>query len=273
VHGGLRLRSPDAPQARTWPAKRFLSLLEELIAPPQLREGLQYARRGQTVRLEIAPGRIDGEVQGRTARPYRTAWLLPVPGDEPWARVVASMAQEAFYEAKLRAGELPAALGRLMESLGVAVLPVRGDVELRCDCGAAGPCKHAAALGYLVTERLDNEPLTLFTLRGMAGILERLARARVLRPGAGPPARVETEAALDAAALREGVGAFWRPGPRLSDLGRMPPPQHAPHALLRRMGPSPLPGRFPLVGLLASVYDEVAAWAVRLRDRAERLEE
>jgi hypothetical protein len=53
----------------------------------------------------------------------------------------------------------------------------------------------------------------------------------------------------------------------------MPPPQHAPHALLRRLGPSPLPGRFPLVGLLASVYDTVAEEAIRLRDRAERLDE
>ena len=39
------------------------------------------------------------------------------------------------------------------------------------------------------------------------------------------------------------------------------------------MGPSPLQGRFPLVGLLASVYDTVAERAVRLRDHAERLDE
>ena len=53
----------------------------------------------------------------------------------------------------------------------------------------------------------------------------------------------------------------------------MPPAVHAPHALLRRLGPSPLRGRFPLVGLLASVYDTVAQRALSLRDRAERIED
>ena len=73
--------------------------------------------------------------------------------------------------------------------------------------------------------------------------------------------------------LEECLGSFWRPGPELGKLQRMPPPHHAPHALLRRLGPSPLRGRFPLVGLLASVYDTVAARAIRLRDHAERLDE
>jgi hypothetical protein len=39
-----------------------------------------------------------------------------------------------------------------------------------------------------------------------------------------------------------------------------------PHALLRRLGPSPMNGRFPLVGLLASVYDTVAAAARHIQE-------
>ena len=41
----------------------------------------------------------------------------------------------------------------------------------------------------------------------------------------------------------------------------------APHALLRRLGQSPLQGKFPLVGLLASIYDSMAARGRELRDR------
>jgi hypothetical protein len=36
------------------------------------------------------------------------------------------------------------------------------------------------------------------------------------------------------------------------------------------LGPSPLNGRFPMVGLLASIYDAVSSAAVRLMDAGER---
>jgi hypothetical protein len=41
----------------------------------------------------------------------------------------------------------------------------------------------------------------------------------------------------------------------------------AAHALLRRLGQSPLQGKFPLVGLLASIYDSMAARGRELRER------
>jgi hypothetical protein len=77
----------------------------------------------------------------------------------------------------------------------------------------------------------------------------------------------------EAPALESCLGEFWRPPPGASAGQQPPPPQHVSHALLRRLGPSPLQGKFPLVGLLASIYDSVAAYAVKLRDQAERLEE
>jgi hypothetical protein len=66
---------------------------------------------------------------------------------------------------------------------------------------------------------------------------------------------------------------FWRSPPSMKGVQEIPPPQHVSHALLRRLGPSPLDGKFPLVGLLASIYDSVAQYAVQLRDQAERLDE
>ncbi len=274
VTGGLRLRS-GGPAARTWVSMRFLSLLERMAAPEALREGMDYARRGQTVGLEIHGGRVEARVQGRAAAPYRVRWRLPVLDEAKWARVLALMAGEAFHEAKLRAGEVPAALEQVFGSLGLEALPAEGEVTVACDCGSRQPCKHAAAVGYLVTERLDDDPLSFFILRGMPQVLERLAEARALR-GRGVAAAAPAEVDVEEEPGREAPAdacpeAFWRPGPQLAELNRLPPARHAPHALLRRLGPSPLPGRFPLVGLLASVYDEVAAWAIRLRDRAERL--
>ena len=51
---------------------------------------------------------------------------------------------------------------------------------------------------------------------------------------------------------------FWTGGNALLEFERTSKSTHAPHALLRRLGTTPLEARFPLVGLLASIYDSVA---------------
>ena len=275
VRNGVKLQGAET---QTWVGRRWSELVEQLIPVKERIDGLDYARRGQTVSLELVSGGIDAKVQGRAARPYTTRWRMPVFEEGQWQRLIDAMATEALYAAKLLARELPEAADAMPGLGDLRLLPLPQEVQLECDCGRGGACKHAAAIGYLAAERLDKEPVKVFELRGMAiaRLLERLAavRARKTRSVAAhaeplmPPAAPQTARPLEAC-----MDSFWRPGPQLAELQRMPPPQHAPHALLRRLGPSPLPGRFPLVGLLASVYDTVAEEAIRLRDRAERLDE
>ena len=59
------------------------------------------------------------------------------------------------------------------------------------------------------------------------------------------------------------IGEFWRPGFALAEARTAPLPEHVPQALLRRLGPSPLEGRFPITGLLASIYDTISEDAAR----------
>ncbi len=278
VRKGIKLRAGGGESARTWPAQRWLALLQRVIDAPQRAAGLQYARSGQTYSLELGAGGVLGRVQGRAPEAYETRWRIPAITEDRWQRIFDAMAGEAFYAAKLLAREVPDALETLLASLGLRLIPVESEVAIECTCPAAAPCKHAAALAYLVAERLDKDPLLTFQLRGMPTerVLERLGTARALHTQGDAAAHAEPvvpSSVTPARPLDECLGSFWRPGPELAELQRMPPPHHAPHALLRRLGPSPLRGRFPLVGLLASVYDTVAARAIRLRDHAERLDE
>jgi uncharacterized Zn finger protein len=277
VRNGLKLRRGDVETPRTWIAGRWLSLLEQVIPTEARVEGLEYARSGQITTLTLASGGVVGRVQGRAAQPYEIRWKIPAFADQQWRGVFEAMAGEAIYSAKLLAREVPEALESAMLPLGLRLVPERDEVELECTCRTGAPCKHAAAVAYLVAERLGDDPLAAFDLRGLPSdrVLDRLGTARASRatgdavahPEPVPPRAGRTRP------LHECLDSFWRPGSELALLQRMPPPHHAPHALLRRLGPSPLPGKFPLVGLLASVYDEVAERAVRLRDHAERLDE
>ena len=45
--------------------------------------------------------------------------------------------------------------------------------------------------------------------------------------------------------------------------------QHVPHALLIRLGSTPIEGKFPFLGLLASIYDSVSDNA---RDRQNQID-
>jgi uncharacterized Zn finger protein len=270
VRGGIKLRrqvpEPTGPIARRW-----LALTEAVVPAETCVAGLEYARRGQTVSLEIASGRIEARVQGSRSTPYQIRWRVPVFGEEAWRDLVDAMASEALYAAKLLAGELPPAFEERFTERGLELVPGADEVTVECDCPVSGPCKHVAAVGYLVVEQLDEDPLAVLKLRGGPDLLERLAEARAVRSHGQAAAHAEPVVGdgPEASPLEADLAHFWRPGSELTQLREMPPSQHAPLALLRRLGPSPLEGRFPLMGLLASIYDTVSRSAVRLRDRAE----
>ena len=102
---------------------------------------------------------------------------------------------------------------------------------------------------------------------GGAAATHRDSPATHPAPAQGDPMIPESQ--VEPPPLEQCLDEFWRIGARLSELETKPPPQHVPHALLRRLGPSPMNGKFPLVGLLASIYDTVANQARRIRDKDE----
>lgn len=290
LRNGLKLRRKgDDPLP--WPAAPWKAALEATVPPAAQSEGMEYARVGQLVSLLVLPpasmssgngaletsaetpkARIEAVVQGRSARPYVTcieivAWPRP-----RWDHAIDAMAREAIYAAKILSGELPAAVDDLCRSLGAALLPASDEsFEYRCTCGEALPCKHHAAAILILAERLAEQPLLAFNLRGMPHEIAtaRLQEARTLHTHGSSSAHAGGQTKSVARPFEACLADFWRPGPQLGEFERLGAGEHVPHAILRRLGPSPLQGRFPLVGLLASIYDSVRVGAQQLRSQAE----
>jgi hypothetical protein len=62
---------------------------------------------------------------------------------------------------------MPPAVTDDMAAAKIDLLPVAGEVQPRCSCPDwADPCKHSAAVCYLVADTLDVDPFQLFGLRG-----------------------------------------------------------------------------------------------------------
>src|SRR5205085_12591141 len=121
------------------------------------------------------------------------------------------------HAAALLDGELPPEIATDAADAGLDLLPGGGEIGPRCSCSDdADPCKHAAAVCYLVADALDADPFVLLLLHGRTRD-EVLAGVRARRRGAGLP---ETDAtaqkAKPAQAADEGVdarAAFAAPPP------------------------------------------------------------
>ncbi len=271
LKNGIRLRRREGIEMLSWPADAWSALLLAGIDAAVQTEALDYARAGQTASLQITPAGVEATVQGRQPRPYTVRIAAEALSPADWDRVVAIMAREAVYSAKLLAGEMPPLVEQPFHSLGKHLVPVdAATLKRTCTCDLPAPCKHVACVAALLIERLAGDPLLAFTLRGLDGqrLLERLQEARaiatrgVARAHSTPPT---VDAAPEALPLERCLDSFWRPGRQVQEMPSESEP-FAPHALLRRLGPTPLQGKFPLVGLLASIYDTLAEHGRRLRD-------
>lgn len=276
VKNGLKLSNREGRVARNPLAERWLRLIEGHVAPETMRQGLEYAQAGQIVSMQVTPGTIEAQVQGTAGRPYATRLNVPALDERQWQTLIEAMAGEAIYVAKMLAGELPPGIDEVFEAQGLALLPSVERLSSSCTCAAGegkGRCKHVAAAGHLFADQLSEQPLLVFTLLGLPAepLLERLRQARTLHTHGVAMAHGEArivEAHVGAAPLESLIDDFWRGSGEIDAIDWQPPPTAVKHALLRRLGPSPIAGKFPMVGLLASIYDAVAE-AARRRDSGE----
>lgn len=268
VRGGLRIAWAGVREPANPMALRLLELARAAAAPEDFAEGLDYARRGQTLNAEVKGTLVGGVIQGRADRPYSTTLRFKSIPDEAWRQAAEAMAGQAIYAARLIAGEIPDQLDSLFVASGASLAPRAQDVEASCTCGhSSGWCKHACTLAAILADRVEQRPFLIFELRGHVGetLLESI-RERSGQSSVTAVARPVYEAHVPMAPsargkpLAECVDRFWDAGPDLDQIPTPIAPPQVTHPLLRRLGPSPFKEwRFPLLGLLATCYDVIGA--------------
>lgn len=194
VDGGLVARSKRGAIAQHWWSERFVAVLEGMGMGGRLQRGRTYARKGQVISLTIDAGSVTAQVQGSRVRPYRVRIGVTAFGKADWARVERELAGNAWYLAKLLAGEMPEDIEDVFTGLGLSLFPAgAADLTLDCTCPDWGvPCKHLAATFYLLAESFDDDPFQILAWRGRRreDLLGNLHAARSDRPAgtadAGP---------------------------------------------------------------------------------------
>jgi hypothetical protein len=222
VRDGIQINATRGPVARTWWSARFLAVLESAGVGGRLARGRTYARKGQTVSLQVDAGAATAKVQGSAARPYRVRIGVPTMDKAQWTAVLDALAADASLTAAMMAGDLPREVEDVVAAQGVALFPAgRGDLTMDCTCpDATVPCKHLAAVFYLLAERFDADPFAVLALRGRdrETVLDAL-RARRTRAPDPPPLPTDPAEFYRGAPVELPAGP---PAPADALLGRVP---------------------------------------------------
>ena len=169
AHGGIKAQSRQGDFGKSWWARRWQAVLEGFRFGGRLARGRAYARQGQVLAIQIVEGVVTAQVQGSRAKPYDVTIKVSMLTPADWTAVVKALSKQVIFVAKLLAGDMPEQIEQVFEQAKVTLFPgKRGDLKTTCNCpDEANPCKHVAAVYYLLGEEFDRDPFLVFRLRGL----------------------------------------------------------------------------------------------------------
>lgn len=270
VKDGIAVRRKRGDIGEQWWSKQFLAALNRLGLENRLARGRAYARKGQVISIEIQGGVVRAAVQGSRRTPYDVIIRLKEWDHRQWKKVVEEIGGQALYAAQLLAGEMPHEIEAVVEKARVHLFPVsRDDLITDCSCpDYANPCKHIAAVYYILAERFDEDPFLIFAMRGREK--EDLLEILRLERGDSEPEMVTGQEMSDIPEPEPPViipaAGFFDLRESLDDFAiHLTAGPEVKGALLRRLGPSPLSvGKKDFRDLIAPVYEIAPEYVQRI---------
>ncbi len=233
---GIKAKSKRGDFVKNWWATRWIKALEELIHVGRLRRGRTYARKGQVLTIEERKSGVAAKVQGSQRTPYKVAININTFSNAQWEEIIDELAEQALFTAQLLAGEMPNEIEDVFHTVGVSLFPEKKkELKTTCNCpDPTNPCKHIAAVHYILGEQFDEDPFLLFRLRGRTQeqILQALRDRRA--EAAGADEEFEEEEVV--VPLEETIAHFWELGQAVSYLKTNISPPVTQLPILKRLG-------------------------------------
>jgi uncharacterized Zn finger protein len=246
--GGIKAHSQRGTFGESWWAKRWIAVLEGFQIGARLGRGRSYARQGQVLSIDIDKGLVKAKVQGSRATPYDITIRVKALSVADWQTLIKALSHQALFAAKLLAGEMPHDIERAFQGAGLSLFPEQlQDLGTDCSCPDwSNPCKHIAAVYYLLGEEFHRDPFVIFKLRGksreeLIGLLGDAGGTTTKKATRRKSTPTETGAKvpLPSEPLAVDISSFWS-GSNLHEelFGEVRVPS-VPAALLKRLGGFP----------------------------------
>ena len=281
VKNGLKAKSKRGSIGETWWSKRWIAVLESFDLGARLSRGKSYARKGQVISIDIRPGLVQSKVQGTFPEPYEVTIKLKPLSESSWEKAIQIMASKAVFSARLLSEEMPQNIEEAFSDSEASLFPKKGsDLKTKCTCPDwSNPCKHIAAVYYLIAEEFDRDPFLIFKLRGK----EKDEIIQSLRAMRSDESTDENNSDLigpvaadfvEPKPLKECLDCFWQKGTALDALEIIPRVPEVENAVLKQLGDSPFSiGDLNMTAYLKDIYSIAGKYALKraiLEDEASR---
>ena len=244
VRDGVKLQSGKI--GATWWSKRWISLLEGFGWSNRLARGRRYAKRGQVIDFKIESGIVKARVQGTTSRPYSVTIKIDKLSDKVWKKVIKVMSSKAIFAAKLLSGQMPQNIEEAFARSKISLFPERKkDLNSDCSCPDwANPCKHIAAVHYVLADEFDRDPFMIFKLRGRnkEEIIKNIGKQWTSKPAKeehlfkSPQLKQKAKKPVP---LEKCIYKFWKSDDKLQTFHIDIQSPEVPLSLIRRLGAPP----------------------------------
>jgi uncharacterized Zn finger protein len=262
--GGIKAQQSRGAFAESWWAKRWIAALESFHIGARLGRGRSYARSGQVLSIDIEKGKVKAKVQGSRPKPYEVTIRIKTLSASDWQKLTKSLSRQALFLAKLLGGQMPGEIERVFNTAGLSLFPDElKDLQTDCSCPDwSNPCKHIAAVYYLLGEEFDRDPFLIFKMRGMS----REELLKLLGSAGGKKGRRKNIRTLTVpddtkdqvsrpGALPSDSSKFWGEGGLPDNFFKEVQIPPVPAALLKRLGSFPFwRGQVRFLDALEPVY-------------------
>ena len=248
---------------------------------------------GQVIDIKLSKCLVEARVQGSRSKPYDVTIKIKPLADEKWREVTEVMASQALFSAKLLAGEMPENIEEAFKSRGAALFPKTKEIQTDCSCpDYENPCKHIAAVYYILAEEFDKDPFMIFQLKGRSKeeTIQLLRKSRTVPAREPLPTKVnhppidrvqeETRTIEDkeekaksrskAPQLEECIHSFWTSSKSLEQFNVSVARPHVNAAVIKRLGePSFWREHEDFTKLMEEIYEKITRKALNAAFKEE----
>ena len=165
---------------KTWWGQQWLNALTNIDMANRLPRGKTYANKGAVQNLSISGNQISASIKGTAPRPYRTKLSVPLFTDSDKESLLTEVRKNPSMLAQLLNRKLPPELVAYAKEQRIDLFPDSfRDLAMGCSCpDLAVPCKHLAAVIYVIANEIDRNPFQVFLLKGL-DILAELQKDQI----------------------------------------------------------------------------------------------
>ncbi len=123
---------------------------------------------------------ITARVSGSRPTPYKVTIRVPLFKKEQTDLLMKKLLEQPALISKLLNRELDPEVFQVARRIGLNLFPQRwDDLDMSCSCPDwAVPCKHLAAVIYMMSREIDNDPFLVFSMHGV-DLLDELKKRHV----------------------------------------------------------------------------------------------